>query len=166
MRCTIAESILRKRACVRLGTLRARPGRRDNARMGERAKLGLAAAVFVALAYFVLVEWHASQNRPAPAFAQSAVTHAVRADLMRIARAQQVYLVDHNRFGSVPDLIASGALTMKTPGRGVYVYEAEVTAAGFVVTARATGEEAGRWPVLSINERMEITEEPATAGRK
>lgn len=145
--------------------LAGRGPERQNATMDTRGKLGAAVACFAIALYFIVVEWRASQNQPAPAFAQSAVTQTIRADLMKIARAQQYYLAQENRFGTMDELISSGALTMKTPGRGVYLYTAEVTSNGFIVTARAKGEEAERWPVLHINERMEISEEPATAGR-
>jgi len=122
---------------------------------------GILGALVIALG----LEWNRSQQQPAPGLAQVAVTQAIRADLLRIGRAQQAYFADNSRFGTIEELISSGALAMKKPSRGVYLFTAEVTDRGFIVTARAQGEEAGRWPALFINERMEITEEAAAAGR-
>lgn len=129
-------------------------------------KLGFWSAAAVVLVIFAFIEWRASQNKPAPPIAQTAVTSTIRADLMKIARVQQFFYSEHGRYGSIQELIDSGGLAMKTPGRGVYIYTTELTETGFVVTARARGEEAGRWPVLFITERMEIEERPPGFDRK
>lgn len=124
--------------------------------------LGGLAGVILLLVVFNL---RSPKKEAAPALAQIAVTQPIRAELLKIGRAQQEFMVENNRYGSIEELISSGALAMKTPSRGVYDFTAEVTERGFVVTARARGEEADRWPVLTINERMEVSEQPAAAGR-
>ena len=129
--------------------------------MNDKGKLGLMAAVFLIVAFFVIVEWRKSQNQPAPTVAQAAITPAIKADLMKIARAQQYFLSQNDRYGTVQELIDAGALTMKSPGRGVYEYTVENTERGFIVIARAKGQEADRWPVITITERMDLVEEPA-----
>jgi len=133
----------------------------------DKNKLLALGAICLAVVAAVLVEWRASQSKTAaPAFAQIAVTQPIRIELMKIGRAEQSYYAEHSRYGSFEELISSGALEMKSPVRGVYRFTAEVDENGFVVTARAEGEEADRWPVLTINQRMEVEQQPATAGRK
>jgi hypothetical protein len=55
---------------------------------------------------------------------------------------------------------------MKTPGRGVDQNVVEPGQDSFVITARAQGEEAHRWPVLTINKRMEIGEQAPATGKE
>jgi hypothetical protein len=66
----------------------------------------------------------------------------------------------------VQELIDAGALAMKTPGRGVDQNVVEPGQDSFVITARAQGEEAHRWPVLTINKRMEIGEQAPATGKE
>lgn len=126
----------------------------------EHRKLMKWGALAVVILIAAGIEWNRSQNQPAPEFAQNAVKMSVQADLLKIARAQEFHFSEHGKYASIPDLIESGALAMKKPGRGVYVYTAELSNFGFVVTAQAEGEEAPRWPVLQINERHQVTEFP------
>lgn len=129
-------------------------------------QLGIWAAVGLIVIVAAFVQWRSQQNQPAPAFAQRAVTTAMRADLLKLGRAQQFYYSEHNRFGTMDELIASGAVTMKKPGRGIYLFVSEPKDDGFQIWARPQGDEADRWPALVINQRMEIDEIPAAAGKK
>ncbi len=117
----------------------------------------------LALILLLALNGRSPQKEAAPRLAQIAVTQPIRIELLKIGRAEQAFFADNNRFGSMEELISSGALAMKTPARGVYLFTVETGERSFVVTARAQGEEAERWPVLRINERLEVTEEPAAA---
>lgn len=134
--------------------------------MEDKQKFLALGGIGLLLLTAIVAQWRKPEKEAAPELAQVAVTQPIRVELLKIARAQQSYHAENNRFGSLEELISSGALAMKSLTRGVYQYTAEVEEQSFVVTARAQREEADRWPVLTINERMEIFQQPAAAGRK
>jgi hypothetical protein len=120
--------------------------------------LGIWAALAIIVLAAVFVEYSKRSKAPADRTAQAVVTVAIKNDLLRIAQAEMIYYSDHGEYASIETLTESGALSMKTPGRGVYEYSVEFTARGFVITARAKGEEAVRWPVLTMDERRQFVQ--------
>jgi hypothetical protein len=62
----------------------------------------------------------------------------VKNDLLGIAQAERVYWAQHNSYGSLDDLVSSGAMALKKTGREGYTYDEESSSDGFRVTARCT----------------------------
>jgi len=80
----------------------------------------------------------------------------VKNDLNAIAQAERRWFAEKGSYASLEELISSGALSMTRPERDGYTYTIEVTSNGFTVTARHPATPGLAWPVLSIDQTMEI----------
>jgi len=80
----------------------------------------------------------------------------VKNDLLGIAQAERVYWAQHNTYGSMDDLVSSGALAIKKSGRPGYTYDEESSSESFRVTARCTGPVPPGCTNFAIDQSMEV----------
>src|ERR1700757_3736287 len=124
-----------------------------------RALAGL--LVGMALAFgvyeFYLKKMPAADDGTAPT--QAIRLTGIRGDLLQIAQAERGSMALDNKWGSLDDLISSGALTANRKTRDGYSYEVSCSGADFQVTAQhpAALEGSGiRYPKLAIDSTMQI----------
>ena len=84
-------------------------------------------------------------------------TVAIRQRLLTIGQTERHYQASHGKYATLAELEAADLLPGGTEQRG-YTYTAEITAAGFTITATPTAPDKASWPTLSISETMQVTE--------
>lgn len=97
----------------------------------------LVVAVIVGLAY----KYYFTGTDPQTAAMMSKPRQAIDAvgvknDLIAIGQAERTYQVQNSKYGSLDDLISSGALSMPKSGRDGYTYEVTTTDDNFHAIAR------------------------------
>ena len=81
----------------------------------------------------------------------------VRMDLLGMAQAERAYQAREGRYASLDELRASGDLLVRNDRRGPYQYSAQVSDAGFTITATYSGPPNPEAPAsLSIDQNMEV----------
>jgi hypothetical protein len=80
----------------------------------------------------------------------------VKNDLLSIAQAERMYQTDHNSYGSLDELVSSGALTMKKTGRDGYTYEAQPSDSTFQVIAHCPAATNPGCSSFMIDQTMQI----------
>jgi hypothetical protein len=80
----------------------------------------------------------------------------VKNDLNGIAQAERQWFAEKGSYASLDELTSSGALTMRAGGRDGYTYTVETTSNTFTVTARHPATPGVAWPVLQVDQTMEI----------
>ncbi|MGH9573204.1 MAG: hypothetical protein ACRD40_06700 [Candidatus Acidiferrales bacterium] len=94
--------------------------------------------------------------RPA-ALKQTVDVIGVKNDLVSIAQAERVYQAEHSTYGSLDDLVSSGAMAYKKSGRQGYTYDAESSTDTFRIVARCTDTAPAGCTNFSIDQTMEVT---------
>lgn len=84
----------------------------------------------------------------------------VKNDLLGIAQAERIYQTEHNSYGSVDDLVSSGAMAIKKPGRDGYTYEAKVSPDGFLIIAHCPSASLPGCTNYVIDQTMEVQPAP------
>ena len=82
-----------------------------------------------------------------------ALIAGVRNDLISIGNAERGHMASEGKYASLGELVSGNYITIKD-GRPPYVYDVEVSASGFRVTATRTTK--GAPAQLSIDESMQI----------
>jgi hypothetical protein len=59
----------------------------------------------------------------------------VKSDLLAIGQAERLYQAQHGSYGSIDDLVSSGAMSFRKSGRDGYTYDVNASADSFQVTA-------------------------------
>jgi hypothetical protein len=99
---------------------------------------------------------------PGTAPTQAISLTGVRGDLLQIAQAERSFQALNDHCATIEELISSNSLTMRQPERDGYAYTVQCGSAGnFTATARhpaAPTNSAIRYPVLSIDQSMQVTE--------
>jgi hypothetical protein len=83
----------------------------------------------------------------------------VKNDLLSIAEAERAYQAEHSSIASLDELVSSGELSMKKPGRDGYTYQIEPSGEGFRVIARCPAVVPG-CTNYAIDQTMEVRAEP------
>jgi hypothetical protein len=84
----------------------------------------------------------------------------VKSDLLAIAQAERLYQVQHDSYGSMDDLLSSGAMSMRKSGRGGYTYDVSTSADSFQVVAHCPVQTTPGCTGYSIDQTMEIQSAP------
>lgn len=84
----------------------------------------------------------------------------VKNDLLGIAQAERMYQAEHNSYGSLDDLVSSGAMNMKKSGRDGYTYEAEVSSDSFRIVAHCPSATVPGCTNYAVDQTMEIRSAP------
>ena len=81
----------------------------------------------------------------------------VKNDLISIGQAERIYQAEHNAYGSLDDLVSSGAMAYKKTGRQGYNYESEASTDSFRITARCTTPTMPGCTNFAIDQTMEVS---------
>jgi hypothetical protein len=85
----------------------------------------------------------------------------VQNDLLGIAQAERMYQTEHNSYGSLDDLVSSGAMNLKKSGRDGYTYEAaEVSTDSFRIIAHCPSETSPGCTNYAIDQTMQVQTAP------
>lgn len=119
----------------------------------------LVVAAVVGLAY----KYYFSQGQQAAPISHPTQTIdviGVKNDLLGMAQAERIYQTEHNSYGSLDDLVSSGALAIKKPGRDGYTYEAKVSSDGFLILAHCPSASLPGCMNYVIDQTMEVQPAP------
>jgi hypothetical protein len=111
--------------------------------------ISLAIAFGIYYLYFRQVQTTGGGNNPT----QAITTTGVKNDLNAIAQAERMYFSQNGSYATLDQLIESGALTTSKREREGYTYSVEVSASGFIVTARSSRPGS---PAFTIDQSMQI----------
>jgi hypothetical protein len=127
-----------------------------------RSVLGLVSILVVALIAGLVYKFYFAQSQSAGAGtpAQTINVVGVQNDLIAIAQAERAYQTEHNSYGSMDDLVSSGAMTMKKAGRDGYIYNASASTDNFVVTATCPAATNPGCTNYTIDQNMEVRSAP------
>jgi hypothetical protein len=82
----------------------------------------------------------------------------IRSELLAIGQAERQYLVAHSTYGSLDDLEHDKLLTGGANRRG-YVFAVQTDGSqGFTVTATPQDPDKQKWPTLSVDQTMQVTQ--------
>ena len=123
-----------------------------------RAIMGILGLVLVvAIVYFVYTSQYGGNKAQAPPKQQIDVA-AVRSDLLSLAQAERRYLAANGTFATLEQLQQQGAVQFQGSGRRGYTYVIEPEASlHFRITARPADPAKADWPILSIDDTMQIS---------
>lgn len=93
--------------------------------------------------------------RPA-ALTQTVDVIGVKNDLLSIAQAERVYQAEHSTYGSLDDLVSSGAMAYKKSGRQGYTYDADASTDSFRITAHCADSAPAGCTNFAIDQTMQI----------
>jgi hypothetical protein len=91
---------------------------------------------------------------------QTIDTVGVKNDLVAIGQAERIYQAGHGSYGSLDDLVSSGAMTIKKAPRDGYTYEAQFSTDTFRVTATCPAATMPGCTSYSIDQNMEVQTAP------
>ena len=80
----------------------------------------------------------------------------VKSDLLAIAQAERLYQAQHDSYGSMEDLVSSGAMSLRKSGRDGYMYDVNTSTDGFRVVAHCSAQTNPVCTSYSIDQTMEI----------
>ena len=84
-------------------------------------------------------------------------TVAIRQRLLTIAQTERQYQAANGKYATLEQLASDNLRPGGTEQRG-YTFSADISSAGFTITATPTDEEKSEWPTLEVDESMKVTE--------
>lgn len=84
-------------------------------------------------------------------------TTAIRQRLLTIAQTERQYQASNGKYATLEELGRENLLPGGTEQRG-YTFSADITPAGFTITATPTADDKAAWPTLEITETMQVKE--------
>ena len=84
----------------------------------------------------------------------------VKNDLIAIGQSERAYQAEHGTYGSIDDLVSSGAMTLNKSGRDGYTYEAQTSPGTFQVIAHCPSATSPGCTNYSIDQTMEVQTAP------
>ena len=110
-----------------------------------------------------IYKYYFSQNQQAAPVSRPQQTidvTGVKNDLLGMAQAERIYQTEHSSYGSLDDLVSSGALTVKKSGRDGYTYEAAASTETFRIIAHCPSATLPGCTSFVIDQTMEIQPAP------
>lgn len=104
---------------------------------------------------FYFTSGQAALNPAAPT--QTVDMIGAKGDLLSMAQAERIYQTEHSSYGSLDDLVSSGALAYKRDGRRGYTYDADASTDSFRIVARCTDPPLPGCTSLVIDQTMQIS---------
>ena len=83
---------------------------------------------------------------------------SIRQQLLTIGQAERQYLATHGRYATLEQLEHEDLLPGGTEVRGYVCSAVAAGTQGFTITATPADPEKAEWPVLEIDESMQVTE--------
>jgi hypothetical protein len=128
-----------------------------------RSIVSMAGLVVVALISVMIYRFYLTQS-PSGAAGRTPVqtidTVGVKNDLAAIGQAERIYQAQHASYGSLDDLVSSGAMSLKKSGRAGYTYGVEFATDTFRVTATCSAATTPGCSNYSIDQNMEVQAGP------
>jgi hypothetical protein len=124
-----------------------------------RSIASLVSILVVALIAGMFCKFYFSQAQSAAGGTTPAQTIdivGVKNDLIAIAQAERTYQVEHSSYASLNDLVSSGALSMKKPGRDGYTYDVSTSGDSFRVIANCPAATYPGCANYTIDQNMEV----------
>jgi hypothetical protein len=84
----------------------------------------------------------------------------VKSDLLAIGQAERLYQAQHGSYGSIDDLVSSGAMSFRQSGRDGYTYDVNASTDGFQATAHCPANTHPGCTNYSIDQTMDIQNAP------
>jgi hypothetical protein len=133
---------------------------RRNGGLDMRSLIGLVIVLLIVFASYKLYfsQLQSATGSVAPARTMDVI--GVQNDLVAIAQAERIYLAQHSSYGSLGDLVSSGAMALSKTGRDGYTYEAETSGTGFRVVAHCPAATSPGCTNFSIDDTMEVHASP------
>jgi competence protein ComGC len=125
---------------------------------GEVLVRSLIGLVIVLLIVFVGYKLYLSQIRYASGTTPSRTIDVVgvKSDLLAIGQAERLYQVQHNSYGTLDQLVSSGAMSMAKSGRDGYTYEVETSGNSFRVIAHCPAASSPGCTNYAVDETMDV----------
>jgi hypothetical protein len=118
----------------------------------------LAVAAIVLLSYKFFLSKTVTGTNASPT--QTIDVTGVKMDLLSIAQAERIYQTEHNSYGSMDELVSSGALSMSKNGRDGYTYDLETSQDSFHITAHCPAAKFPGCSDFSVDQTMEVQAAP------
>ncbi len=126
--------------------------------LGSLAGL-LIVALIAALTYkFYFAKSPTASGAETPA--QTINVVGVKSDLLAIGQAERLYQAEHGAYGSVDDLVSSGAMSFRKSGRDGYTYDVDASTDSFQVVAHCPTATNPGCTNYSIDQTMQIQAAP------
>jgi len=87
-------------------------------------------------------------------------TIGVQNDLLAIAQAERIYQAQNSSYGSLDDLVSSGAMALKKSGRDGYTYDVETSADSFRVVAHCPTDTFPGCTNFAVDQTMQVQATP------
>jgi hypothetical protein len=140
-----------------------RAGGRFSAGEGEAMKAAgsiLGLVIVVAIIWFVVKSQYSQGPGGTQPPAETINVVGVKSDLLAIAQAERMYVASHGSYASVDELQQDGSIAFSGANRRGYSYTAEVDdGQHFKITAMPTDPSKANWPILIIDEMMQVTQQ-------
>jgi len=123
----------------------------------------LAGLLIVALIAGLIYKFYFSRGPQSDAIAhpkQTIDVIGVKNDLVAIGQAERIYQAQHGSYGSLDDLVSSGAMALQKTGRDGYTYEAETSSESFRVMAHCPASAVPGCMNYFIDQTMEVQTAP------
>jgi hypothetical protein len=131
--------------------------RRENVFMRALTGVLIAALVLGGVYYFSMRALPTAA--PGTAATQLPSLIGVENDLLQIARAELLYLVEHEGCGSLDQLISSGTFPKAPSGRDGYSYSIDCSGQNFIVRAQhppAPENSHLRYPAFAVDQTLQV----------
>lgn len=92
--------------------------------------------------------------------AQTIDVAGVKSDLLAIGQAERLYQVQHEAYGSMDDLVSSGAMSLRKSGRDGYTYDVNASTGGFQAVAHCPAATNPGCTDYSVDQTMQVQAAP------
>jgi hypothetical protein len=120
---------------------------------------GLISLLVVAVIAFFTYQFYLAprgKSESPGSMVQAVSATGAKNDLLAIAQAERAYFAEHGNYATIDELTSSGALSTTSRSRQGYSYSVEITASGFVATARYSGPANSPGPSFMVDQTMEV----------
>jgi hypothetical protein len=122
--------------------------------------VGLLVVALIATSIYKYYFTESPSGSAARAPTQTIDTIGVKNDLVAIGQAERIYQAQHSSYGSLDDLVSSGAMSLEKSGRDGYTYDAQFSTESFRVTATCPSATSPGCTNYSIDQNMELQAGP------
>lgn len=92
--------------------------------------------------------------------AQTIDVVGVKSDLLSIGQAERLYQAEHGAYGSLDELVSSGAMSFRKSGRDGYTYSVDASTDSFEATAQCPADTHPGCTNYSIDQSMQVQPAP------